>query len=139
MAKILIVTEDKLIRWSLKEILTQEGYVTDTTHGQKDFLNKVSNNLYDLILADLEIDRINSIEMQEIMTGIPRSTKIIILSSFDDYQTETLLGGLNILTVIKKPFSVEEIRESAKKAFKLQNLKEGRGNSIRDDENSKGS
>jgi DNA-binding NtrC family response regulator len=123
LAKILIVTEDKLIRWSLKEILTQEGYVTDTAPGQKDFLNKISNNLYDLILADFEMDRIKSIEMQEIMAGIPRSTKIIILSSFDDYQTETLLDGLNILTVIKKPFSVEQIKESAKKAFKLQNLR----------------
>jgi DNA-binding NarL/FixJ family response regulator len=61
--------------------------------------------------------------MQEIMARIPRSTKIIILSSFDNYQTETLLGGLNIQSVIKKPFSVEQIKESAKKAFKLQNLR----------------
>lgn len=122
MAKILIVTEDKLIRWSLKEILTQEGYVTDTAHDQKDFLNNISNNFYDLILADFETDRLNSIEMQKIMARIPRSTKVIILSSFDNCQTETLLGGLNIQSVIKKPFSVEEIKESAKKAFKVQKL-----------------
>ncbi len=117
MAKILIVTEDKLIRWSLKEILIQEGFVIDTAQGKKDFQNKISNNLYDLILADFEMGRENSVEMQEIMTGIPRSTKIIILSSFDDYPTGTLSGRLSILTVIKKPFSVEEIRESAKRAF----------------------
>ncbi len=121
LAKILVVAEDKLIRWSIKEILTQEGYLVDTANSQDDSLNKISKNLYGLVFVDFEIAGKGSAEMQEIMTAIPQSTRIIVLSSAEGHRLRTILPGLTFLAVVKKPFSPEEIKESAKKALKLAN------------------
>jgi DNA-binding NtrC family response regulator len=115
-ASILVIAENKLVCWSIKEILIREGYAADTACSQKDILSNASNNPYDLILADFETARDKAVEMQKIMAGLSPLTRVIVLSSFEEDQIRTLLPWLNVHAVVKKPFSVEEIIETARRA-----------------------
>ncbi len=115
--KILVVDDDKLIRWSLKEIFTQEGYVVDAVATAKDALKQAKTIPYELIFSDLEINDENGIEMLRKARAFQPEAKIIILSALTKQQIEPRLGSLSIFSIIEKPFKSEQIRSVVKNAL----------------------
>ena len=115
--KILVVDDDKLIRWSLKEIFTQEGYKVDTVATAEDALNQAGRIPYNLIVTDMEICKENCIEMLNKIKGFQPETKIIILSALTRNQIEPKLGSLRIFSIIEKPFHSEQMKAIAKEAL----------------------
>jgi DNA-binding NtrC family response regulator len=131
LTKILVVDDDKLIRWSLKEIFSQEGYSVDTVATVNDALRQAKKIPYELIFADLEISDESGIEMLKNAIVFQPDAKIIILSALSEQQIEPRLGNLNIFSIIEKPFKSEQIRSIVKKALDLINHEKGGGNQIR--------
>ncbi len=120
--KILIVDDDKLIRWSLKELFAQEGYEVKAVATVKEALEQAEDKPYDLIFTDLEINDENSIEMLRKMTSFQPEAKIIILSALTRQQIESQLENLRIFSIIEKPFRSEQIKSIVKEALvPLQN------------------
>ncbi len=117
MIKILVVDDDKLIRWSLKEIFSQEGYTVDTVATAKDALKQAKNSTYELIFSDLEINDENGIEMLKNAIVFQPDAKIIILSALTKQQIEPKLGNLSVFSIIEKPFRSEQIKTIVKEAL----------------------
>jgi DNA-binding NtrC family response regulator len=115
--KILVVDDDKLIRWSLKEILSQEGCEVDAMATAAEALTQVENKIYNLIFADIDIEDENGIEMLKKLKVSQPKTKIIILSAHPRNQIESQLGNLRILSIIEKPFQSDQIRGIVKDAL----------------------
>jgi DNA-binding NtrC family response regulator len=115
--KILVVDDDKLIRWSLKELFSQEGYEVKAVATAKEALEQAEDKPYDLIFTDIEIKDENSTEMLRKMTSFQPETKIIILSAFTRQQMESQLGDLNIFSIIEKPFRSDQIKSIVKEAL----------------------
>jgi DNA-binding NtrC family response regulator len=112
--KILVVDDDKLIRWSLKEILSQEGHMVDAVATAKDALTQVEKTDYNLIFCDIDIEDENGIEILKKLMIVQPEAKTIILSAHSKNHIEPQLGNLNILSVIEKPFQSEQIRDIIK-------------------------
>jgi DNA-binding NtrC family response regulator len=121
LVKILVVDDDKLIRWSLKEILSQEGYVVDAVATAMDALKQAKNVTYELIFSDLEINDENGIEMLRKSRVFQPEAKIIIISALTKQQIEPKLGSLSIFSIIEKPFRSEQIKTIVKEALGLKN------------------
>ena len=115
--KILIVDDDKLIRWSLKELFSQEGYEVKAVATAKEALEQAEDMPYDLIFTDLEINNENSTEMLKKMTSFQPEAKIIILSALTRQQMESQIGDLNIFSIIEKPFRSDQIKSIVKEAL----------------------
>jgi DNA-binding NtrC family response regulator len=115
--KILVVDDDKLIRWSLKEILSQEGCEVDTVSTTTEALTHVENTDYNLYLTDIDIEDENGIEMLKKLKAVQPEAKIIILSAHPKNQIEPQLGDISILSIIEKPFQSEQIRGIVKEAL----------------------
>ncbi len=115
--KILVVDDNKLIRWSLKEIFSQEGYVVDAVATAKDALKQAKNITYELIFSDLEISDESGIEMLRKARAFQPDAKIIILSALTKQQIDPKLGNLSIFSIIEKPFRSEQIKTIAKEAL----------------------
>jgi len=108
--KILIVDDDKLIRWSLKEMLSQEGYDVDTVATVAEALTHAEDTNYHLICADIDIEDENGIEMLKELKTVQSEAKIIILSAHSRNQIEPQVEELSILSIIEKPFQSEQIK-----------------------------
>ena len=126
--KILVVDDDKLIRWSLKEIFSQEGYTVDTVATAKDALKQAKNITYELIFSDLEINDENGIEMLRKARAFQPEAKIIILSALTKQQIEPKLDSLSIFSIIEKPFKSEQIKTIVKEALDPTNHENESGN-----------
>jgi two-component system response regulator HydG len=121
----LIVDDDKLIRWSLKEIFAQEGFKVDTAESSAEALSLVETNAYHLILADFEIDDENGGEMLRKIQAISPGIKVIILSALPRQQIEPHLSGVTYHSILEKPFRSDEIKSTVGEALDLLSLLEG--------------
>ncbi|MGD9344988.1 MAG: response regulator [Candidatus Aminicenantes bacterium] len=110
MLKVLIIDDDKLIRWSLKEILTQDGHHVDTVSNVNDAFRQTENFRYELIFADFEIEDETCIDMLKKIQKSHPETQIIILSAQSQRQIEPQIEGVSVRAIIEKPFDSGQIR-----------------------------
>ena len=110
MERILIIDDDKLIRWSLKELLTGSSSLIDTAATIEDAISTAEKYSYRLIFSDIEIcGQIQSDFLFTIRKSQPEA-KIIILSALSRQQIKQILGDFKIDAVLEKPYDGEKIR-----------------------------
>ncbi len=117
MNKILVADDDKLIRWSLKEIFSREGYEVDTVASSLEAIQQAENTLYSLIFTDFEIDDEDSLHTIRKVKSFQPDAKVIILSALSRQKIESHLEGLDIFAIIEKPFQFEQILSIVKEAI----------------------
>lgn len=81
MATILIVDDEKAIRRSLKDILELEGYKVDEATNGEEALEKVANEVYDLILCDIKMPKVDGMEFLEKSREIIPDIPVIMISA----------------------------------------------------------
>jgi DNA-binding response OmpR family regulator len=108
--RIMILDDEKLIRWSLDQILAQDGYAVDTAETTAEAMALADGTEYALILTDLEIcgDRVKPF-LEGMIAKQPRA-RIITLTALARDEAERLLGGVAVTAIIEKPFTSEAIR-----------------------------
>ena len=110
MLKVLVIDDDKLIRWSLKEILSQDGHHVDVVSNMTEAFSQSKKSSYHLVFADFEIEDENCIDMLKELNKSYPETQIIILSAQSQKQIEAQIAGISIHAVIEKPFDSGQIR-----------------------------
>lgn len=117
MSKILIVDDEKLIRWSLKEMFSQGGHEVDTVGSSMDAIDLARKFPYHLIFADFEIDNDSCYELLQKIKALQPNTSIIILSATNITRIEECLRGLDIQFIIEKPFNSDQIMAIAQRVL----------------------
>jgi CheY-like chemotaxis protein len=128
MLRALVIDDDKLIRWSLQEIFSQEGHHVDTVATASDAIAQAEKSPYHLIFADMEIDNADSIEMLKKLQNLQPEAEIIILSAQTRQQIEQQIVDLPISTIIEKPFNSDQIRSIAQATLDLLNNEKDKKN-----------
>jgi DNA-binding NtrC family response regulator len=117
LTRILVADDDKLIRWSLKEILSQEGYQVDTVASSLEAVQQAESCSYSLFFADCEIDEEDGIELIRKLKSIQPETKVIVISALSRQKIESQMEGLDVFTIVEKPFQSEEILSITRRAL----------------------
>ncbi|MFQ6083920.1 MAG: response regulator [Candidatus Aminicenantia bacterium] len=115
--KILIVDDEKLIRWSLTKILTQNGYEVKAVASGEEALKEIDHTSYDLVFTDLKMIGIDGIEVLKEIRKVSPKTKVIIISAYGTPQVRLLASKFKALSFIDKPFKAEQIRTTARSAL----------------------
>lgn len=110
MLNVLVIDDDKLIRWSLKEILSQAGHHVDVVSNATDAFAQAEKSSYQLFFADFEMENENCIDMLKKLQKSHPETQIIILSAQSQKQIEAQIEGIVVHAIIEKPFDSGQIR-----------------------------
>jgi DNA-binding response OmpR family regulator len=110
MLRILILDDEKLIRWSLDKILSQDGYEVDTAATTNDALKLADKTKYDLIITDLEICGDQAKPFFANMISKQPKACVVTLTALTKDQAEKTLGEVATYAIIEKPFTSEAIR-----------------------------
>ncbi len=81
MAKILIVDDEKSIRYTLREILEFEKYKVDEAKDGEEALEMFVNNEYDVVLCDVKMPKMNGLELLEKAMEYGKTTQFIMISA----------------------------------------------------------
>lgn len=114
MATILIVDDNRTIRWSLSKLFRSSGYqVVEACDGREALTALVMNDV-DMVLTDLYMPEVDGIELLIRLKDSKRAAPIIAMSGgghLDTTAVLTLARDLGVSATIEKPFTADDLLE----------------------------
>ncbi len=115
--KVLVVDDEKLIRWSLKENLAKSGYEVVEAEKGGDAIKAFSESLPDLVLLDVNLPDMSGIDVLRAIKGIDKDVPVIIITAFGNIQTAVDAMKYGAYDFIEKPFEIEKLNIAMDKAL----------------------
>ncbi len=115
--RILVLDDEKLIRWSLNQIFLQEGYEVDSAASMEEAMALAGKNSYGLILADLEVCGDTAVAFLSGIAAGQKDLKVIVITALSRDQAEMKLGEFRAQRIMEKPFASAQIREAVRTAL----------------------
>lgn len=107
--RILIVDDEEIIRDSLVFILRKEGFdVSEAGNGAEAF-KKISEQLFDVVITDIEMPEMKGIELLEKITQISPQTFVIIITAFASIETAVNALRKGAYDYIIKPLDFDDL------------------------------
>jgi DNA-binding NtrC family response regulator len=123
-ARILVVDDEKLIRWSLKENLEKENYEVLTAASGEEALETINQEFPDLILQDIKLPGINGLEILEEIKKLREESLVIMMTAYGDINTSVKAMKLGAYDFVEKPFDFDKLKHTIAKALDTIHLKE---------------
>jgi two-component system nitrogen regulation response regulator NtrX len=122
MAAILIIDDEKAIRKTLTEILSYEGYKIDEASDGEEGLRKFAEKMYDVVLCDIKMPKIDGIEFLEKAKGINADVPIIMISGHGNIDTAIDAVKKGAFDYISKPPDLNRLLITLRNALDKQTL-----------------
>ena len=114
--RILIVDDERSIRNSLSEILSDEGYETDTAEDGPTAIDKAEKERYDIIFCDIKMPNMEGTEVLEKLRKDGVDSAIIMISGHGDIDTAVECIKKGAFDFIQKPLDLNRILITVKNA-----------------------
>ena len=114
--KILIVDDERAIRNSLKEILTDEGYDVDLAEDGPTALAMVDKEKYDVIFCDIKMPGMDGTEVLDKLVADGIDSAIVMISGHGDIDTAVECIKKGAFDFIQKPLDLNRILITIKNA-----------------------
>jgi two-component system response regulator AtoC len=121
-AAILIVDDEDLIRWSLRERLKADGYDIREAADGKAALQEFSEGV-DLVLLDYRLPDTDGLSILREMKRIDPDILVILLTSFVSVETAVEAMKLGAFHFANKPFNLDEIAAMVARALETTRLR----------------
>jgi two-component system, NtrC family, nitrogen regulation response regulator NtrX len=120
--KVLIVDDERAIRNSLKEILTDEGYEVDTAEDGAAAIAAVEKDKYDVIFCDIKMPNMDGIEVLDKLMEMGVDAAVVMISGHGDIDTAVECIKKGAFDFVQKPLDLNRILITIKNAAERQTL-----------------
>jgi len=121
--RILVVDDEQLIRWSLEQNLSKQGYEVATAASGEDALRAIQQDAPDLVLLDIQLPGMNGLEVLEKIKEQDEDIIVIMVTALGVLETAVKAMRLGAFDYINKPFNLDELAIVIRKAFETKDLK----------------
>jgi DNA-binding NtrC family response regulator len=121
-ANILIVDDEVGFCELVQGILAKEGYRVDTTTSSIDGLNLLSQNIYDIVYADLKMPEMDGLELLKAIKEIDEKIIVLMITGYGTIETAVEAMKYGAYDYITKPFQKDEIKKVTRKAWEKKQL-----------------
>lgn len=121
--RVLIVDDEKNMRWAIKKALEKEGYIIYEAGNGKEGLGRLNEIYPDLILLDLKMPVMDGMKALKKIKEINEDIPVIMLTAHGTMESAVEAMKLGALDYISKPFDIEELKVLIKKALEVGELK----------------
>ncbi|MDP8262799.1 MAG: sigma-54 dependent transcriptional regulator [Candidatus Ancaeobacter aquaticus] len=117
---ILIVDDDKSMRYSLTRLFEKEGYKVTTAENGPIALDNVEENDHDLVIMDIKMPGMNGLEVLKEMKAHNAKQIVIIMTAFSTTSTAIEATKLGAYDYIMKPFEdIDQLKILIAKALEV--------------------
>ncbi|MEW6198978.1 MAG: sigma-54 dependent transcriptional regulator [Planctomycetota bacterium] len=121
--RVLIVEDEALIRWSLRQKLEERGYrVTEAETGQV-ALGLLAEGAFDLILLDYRLPDVTGLDVLHAVRQIDHDVVVIMMTAYSTIETAVEAIKLGAFNYIVKPFQMEELLLTVDKGLETTQLR----------------
>ncbi len=120
---ILVIDDEKLIRWSLKERLTREGHAVTEAEDGKSAAAALEAELPDLVLLDMKLPDTDGLTILKSIQERAPELPVIIITAYSTVDTAVEAMRLGAYDYISKPFDLDELTITARRALEASALR----------------
>ncbi len=120
--KVLVVDDEKVIREILADFLSMEGFSVRTAEDGVAALAELSKGSFDLVLSDLKMPNMGGLELLEAIRLHSPNVVVVIMTGFGTVETAIDAMKRGAYDYILKPFKVEEVVHTIRRALEKQKL-----------------
>ena len=122
--KILIVDDEKHMRFFISETLQGEGYETDEAENGEEAVEKYRTGQFALVIMDITMPKMNGIEALQMIREINPNALVIMITAHDTRSTAVESIKEGAYDYFSKPFDIDEMRVVVRRAIERFQLQE---------------
>jgi len=122
-AKILIVDDEALVRWSLRERLTAEDYDVIEAGLASEALERLATTEIDLVLLDFKLPDGDGLTILRRVKELSAETQVIMITAFSTVENAVEAMKLGAYHYVNKPFNLDEVVMLVEKALETTQLR----------------
>lgn len=125
--RVLVVDDDRLIRWTLESALKSKGYDVTTVDSAEKALAEVGAGGFDAAVVDVVLPGMSGLELIGRMRSVCSGIKTIIVTGQGSREVEQRALEQGAFAYVEKPFSVKELTELVEVALRSKGMDQGHG------------
>jgi two-component system nitrogen regulation response regulator NtrX len=120
--RILVIDDERSIRETLSEILTDEGYAVTAVESGEDGLRRFLDEAFDLVFLDVWLRDRDGLSLLEAADGRLSEVPVVMISGHANVETAVRAVRLGAYDFLEKPLSLERVVLTAQKAIERRDL-----------------
>jgi two-component system, NtrC family, response regulator AtoC len=121
-ATILVVDDEELIRWSLRERLKKDGYQVQEAGTGREALDRFAEGV-DLVLLDYRLPDTDGLSVLREMKRQDPEVLVVLLTSFVSVETAVEAMKLGAYHFANKPFNIDDVASIVERALETTRLR----------------
>jgi DNA-binding NtrC family response regulator len=129
---ILVVDDEKLIRWSLRERMTREGHVVIEAEDGRAAQAALEQGVPDLALLDMKLPDTDGLAILKALHEKAPEVPVIMITAFSSVETAVEAMRLGAYDYVAKPFNLDELSITVSRALEASRLRKESGDRVRE-------
>ena len=120
--RLLVVDDEESVALTIGEVLRQEGYEVDTAASGEEAEGRLANELYNLVLTDLHMERGDGLSVLEAVRKHSPFTISIVLTGFASIESAIAALRKGAYDYLVKPCIIDELKFTVRRGLEHQQL-----------------
>jgi len=112
--RILIADDEFLIRWSLEQVLTQDGHQVVTAENGQKAIDAGRSTVFDFVITDIFMPELDGWHVLDAISRCQPSTRVIIMTGHGEGELGTLAKARGAFAYVEKPYFIQKIKDILK-------------------------
>jgi DNA-binding NtrC family response regulator len=121
--RVLIVEDEKLIRWSIKSRLEENGYVVSEVDSGKKAFDLLEDEDFDLMLLDFRLPDTTGLEILRRVRQEAPETSVVMMTAYGTVESAVEAMKLGAFDYLTKPVNLDELTVIVNKALETTSLR----------------
>ncbi|HEX3113016.1 MAG TPA: sigma-54 dependent transcriptional regulator, partial [Candidatus Eisenbacteria bacterium] len=121
---ILVVDDERTLRFTLKEGLSDEGYRVETAADGAEALEKIEREEYQLVLLDQKLPDTNGLELLKTIKARKRGVQVVMMTAYGQIPQAVEATKAGCYEYLSKPFELDHLKLIVRNALAQTRLTE---------------
>ena len=122
-ARILIVEDEQLIRWSLRQKFEEKGYKVEEAETGADATGALDGKFFDLIMLDYKLPDMTGLDILRKIRESDSDVVVIMMTAFSTIESAVEAMKLGAYDYITKPFDMDQLLRTVAKSLETTKLR----------------
>jgi DNA-binding NtrC family response regulator len=116
--KVLVIDDEAVVANSIRRTLTRRGFMVEEAFSGNDALNRILNDMYDLVLLDMKMPDANGLELLPTIKKHRPNLPVVMVTGYASIDTAVEAIRRGASDYMAKPFTPDELYATATRAIR---------------------